>query len=405
MPLSPFAILLSGITGILIAGQALVGVYFAAVFLASPFRRRKTLSSEAPSTRFAVLVPARNEEKVIQRVLESLKSLDYPKDLVDILVIADNCTDATARLAAAADVFVLERLDPDRRSKSQALEWAFYDKGLLEAGYDAFCIIDADNTVAPDFLRCIEGGIRSGHPVVQGRCESIDPHVSFPSSLTAILFILGNRFWNLPQSNRGISVLNYGTGVAFRKDHLQRVGWKVHTLVEDTEFALQTILSGKEVHYCDEAVYRVEQATDVPTMWRQLRRWQSGTFECGRLYLSALLRRAVRDRDASAVTGVFKILLPYSCIFGLIQLLLGPLMAFAVFGPQAFSPVLALTWFIGFLLTGVAQSTLILWFDGQFSFRMWRGILLFSLYPVFLGAVCLVSLVRPKKSWETISHG
>ena len=405
IPLAPFALLLTVLAGILTLAQAAIGIYFTVVFLASPFRCRNAIPLEEPSTRFAVLVPARNEEKVIRRVLSSLASMDYPADLVDVVVIADNCTDSTALLAAAEGVAVLERQDPDRRSKSQAMEWAFYEKGLLDAGYDAFCIIDADNTVAPDFLRHIERAIRAGHSVVQGRCESLNPHVSLTSSLTAILFILGNRFWNLPLSNRGVSVLNYGTGVAFRQDHLQRVGWKVRTLVEDTEFALQTILSGNEVHYCDEAEYRVEQATDVPTLWRQQRRWQSGTFECGRLYFADLIHRAFKERDASAWTGVVKILLSYFCILGLIQWVLGPLVTLVVLGPQVVTPALALAWVLGFLLSGMVQATLILWFDGQLRLEMWRGIALFALYPVFLGAVCLASLLRPKKRWETIDHG
>ena len=391
--------------GLLLVMQTAIGLYFAVVFLRSPFRRPSPFPTDPPTTRFAVLIPARNEERVIRRVLDSLKALDYPPELLDLFVIADNCSDATASIAGACGAKVLERFDPTRRSKSQALEWAFYDCGLLDAGYDAFCIIDADNLVTPTFLRWIEAGIRAGHAVVQGRCESMNPFDSCSSSFSALLFTVGNRMWNLPLANRGVSVLNYGTGVAIRADHLRRIGWKVRTLVEDTEFGILTVLSGHDVHYCDAAEYVAEQPRDFATMWRQQRRWLSGIVECGRLYFRRLLRQAWKGRDASALTGVIKLLLPYNCIVGVAQTVLGAALTFSLLGPQVLSPFSVLMGLVYAQLTGMVSAFLILLFDGRLDRRMWKGILCFSLYPVFFGAVSLVSLLKPKKNWELIEHG
>ncbi len=397
--------ILLAFSALLLLLQTAIGAYFAILFLLSPFRRPRPLPEEAPTTRFSLVVPARNEENVIRRVLDSIAALDYPKDLLRLFVIADNCTDATAAIARDCGAEVLERYDLERCTKSEALSWAFYDRGLLAGDSEAICIIDADNIVEPSFLRHVERWIRTGYAVVQGRCESHDPDSSFAGSFSDLFFTLGNRFWHLPLANQGVSILNYGTGVAIRVDHLRRIGWNTSSLVEDTEFGLQTILAGQSVHYCDEAEYMAEHANSFATLWKQQRRWLSGIVECGRLYFKDVLRRWVKGRDRNALTGVVKLLLPLLCVLTLVQLLFGPLATFAILGPQAVTPLTMLAGVAYFLASGFLSAVLILAFDGKLSMRKWRGILMFPIYPFFLGAVAFLSIVHPKRHWETIDHG
>ena len=97
--------------------------------------------------RFMTIIPAHNEEKVVVNLIESLKKLDYPKDLYDIYVIADNCTDKTAEVAKKAGAIVYERFDEAHKTKGHALQWFLAQKIEEDAPYDAFCIFDADNIV------------------------------------------------------------------------------------------------------------------------------------------------------------------------------------------------------------------------------------------------------------------
>ena len=405
MNIGKIDVMLILLSGFILFLPALSGLYFAVVFLRSPFRRVKPLPAGIPMTRFAMIVPACNEERVIQRALDSLLRLDYPGNRMDIFVIADNCTDATAKVASSCGVHVMERFDPVRRSKQDALRWAFYDQGLLEAGYDAICIIDADTTVSPSFLRHVERRISEGHAVVAGWRRTINPFDTFASSFSAILTMAGNRFSELPLVNRGISILNYGTGVAIRCDHLRKIGWTVNTLVEDMEFALQTILSGQKVMLCPEAVYEAEQPADIAALWQQQRRWQSGSLSCGFLFLGKITVRFLREKDASALMGFVKLLLPYTFIAGLFQIVLGPILSIALYGPGIFTPLSVLAGLLVAQLAGMVSAMGILLIDGSFSRKMWKGILCFSLYPVFFGMVSLVSLLWPKRNWVLIEHG
>ena len=103
--------------------------------------------------RFMAIVPAHNEENVIEELVESLKGQDYPKDLYDIFVIADNCTDNTAEVARRAGAIVYERFDKKNKTKGYALDWFLKQKIEEDAPYDAFCIFDADNIVDKNFIK------------------------------------------------------------------------------------------------------------------------------------------------------------------------------------------------------------------------------------------------------------
>ncbi|MDD2421613.1 MAG: glycosyltransferase, partial [Heliobacteriaceae bacterium] len=106
----------------------------------------------APSKTFALVVAAHNEEAVIGPLVENLQGLDYPRELYEIFIVADNCTDATAVIAERAGAQVFERYNRQQRGKGFALEWMFEKIFRMERQYDAVVIFDADNLVKPNFL-------------------------------------------------------------------------------------------------------------------------------------------------------------------------------------------------------------------------------------------------------------
>ena len=69
------------------------------------------------------IIPAHNEEIVVGNLIASLQKQNYPKDLYDIYVIADNCTDNTAEVARKAGAIVYERFDEEHKTKGYALDW------------------------------------------------------------------------------------------------------------------------------------------------------------------------------------------------------------------------------------------------------------------------------------------
>ena len=117
--------------------------------------------------KFMAIIPAHNEEAVVANLVESLKQQNYPKELYDIYVIADNCTDNTAKVAGEAGAIVMKRFDELHKTKGFALNWFLKQKIKEEADYDAFCVFDADNIVDKNFLKEMNLKLCQGENVVQ----------------------------------------------------------------------------------------------------------------------------------------------------------------------------------------------------------------------------------------------
>src|SRR2546430_6026638 len=144
----------------LIIGAAALPVSFASAYLLllTLFSRRiERPASRAPHLRFAIVVPAHNEEAGIAATVANLLSVDYPRDAFSVVVVADNCTDGTAARAEAAGARVLVRHDDERRGKGYALLHAFdllcqprsRDGADVSAEVDAVVVVDADTVVSP----------------------------------------------------------------------------------------------------------------------------------------------------------------------------------------------------------------------------------------------------------------
>ena len=108
-----------------VAGAAIAALtsYLLVLTGAALIRRPAPAARSTPGTRFAILVPAHDEALVIERLLESLRAQRYPRDKYDIHVVADNCRDETAVLAARAGAVVHERTDEQHQAKGYALRW------------------------------------------------------------------------------------------------------------------------------------------------------------------------------------------------------------------------------------------------------------------------------------------
>ena len=122
---------------------------------------------EEKNNRFMAIIPAHNEEMVVGNLIASLKKQNYPKDLYDIYVIADNCTDKTAEVARKAGAIVYERFDEEHKTKGFALNWFLKQKIEENAPYDAFCIFDADNIVDRNFIKNMNKKLCQGEEVVE----------------------------------------------------------------------------------------------------------------------------------------------------------------------------------------------------------------------------------------------
>ena len=175
---------------------------------------------ENKNHKFMAILPAHNEENVIGNLIESLKNQDYPKELLDIYVIADNCTDNTAKIAKEAGAIVLERKedDPAKKTIGAALLWFLKQKIEEDADYAAFSVFDADKLVAKNYFKAMNIKLCQGEEVVQGYRDIKNPTDSWVSAGYAIFYWTMNRFYHLASYYLGLSPLIIGTGFMVKFD-------------------------------------------------------------------------------------------------------------------------------------------------------------------------------------------
>jgi cellulose synthase/poly-beta-1,6-N-acetylglucosamine synthase-like glycosyltransferase len=198
--------------------QFFITIYYFYFFVVSLFGFYRRYKDELlpPASRFAIVVAAHNEERVIGELIRNLHDLDYPKELYDIYVVADNCSDRTAAIAAEKGATVIERLNQIDKGKGYALEYAFNKIFNLGIPYDAVCVFDADNLVARDFLLIMNGHLLKGEKIIQGYLDTKNAHDTWITKSIYISYILTNRFWQLSKYNLGLTCALGGTGMCLR---------------------------------------------------------------------------------------------------------------------------------------------------------------------------------------------
>lgn len=268
-------------------------VYLFIVSLAAFFARRDRPPEGEPRLRFHVIIPAHDEESGITETVESCLRLDYPEELFEVVVIADNCRDQTAALAREAGATVMERSHPTDRSKGHALKFLF-DR-LLHSGsidrLDAVVIIDADTVADPGLLRRFAQILNQGHDWVQAFDTVSNTEASWRTQLMTYSFSLINGVLLLGQTALGLSGGFRGNGMCFSTRGLRRYPWTACGLVEDSEYSWSLRVKGEQIAFArDVAVKATMLAHGGHAAAEQRRRWEFGRSTLKRRMLGPLVR-------------------------------------------------------------------------------------------------------------------
>jgi cellulose synthase/poly-beta-1,6-N-acetylglucosamine synthase-like glycosyltransferase len=242
------------------------------------------------------VVPAHNEEDGIGATVRSLLSSEYPPEQRRVLVIADNCTDATAARAREAGAFVLERKDDERRGKGYALEAAF-EHVLADDFAHGVIVVDADTVVAPNLWRAVSSRIAAGDRAMQVTNAVRNPGAGWRPRLQAIAMAMINGVRSLGRERLGLSVGLRGTGMAFARSTLEEVPHRVYGVVEDVEYGVRLGLAGIRVAFAAETWIRSDAPVSAQASLSQRRRWEGGRFSLMRTLLPRVLRAAVEKRS------------------------------------------------------------------------------------------------------------
>ena len=259
--------------------------------------RLRLLPPSKRSLRFDVIVPAHNEEAVLARVIASLQRMDWPADRFRVFVVADNCTDATAAIASAAGVHVLQRFDPEMRGKGYALDFAF--KSSRARGWaDAVVVVDADAEVSPNLLEAFARRMERGEQAVQAHYGVSNTGASWRTRLLSIAKAAFHIVRSRGRERLKLSCGIRGNGWAVTHELLDRVPYKAFSLTEDLEYGIELGLAGYRVAYADEAHADAEMVTGEKDARKQRQRWEHGRFDLVRAKTLPLLRTALHKRSA-----------------------------------------------------------------------------------------------------------
>jgi cellulose synthase/poly-beta-1,6-N-acetylglucosamine synthase-like glycosyltransferase len=289
---------------IAVAVAALAIVALAGVPAATYLLLATLLSArEAPPPRssravkFDVFVPAHDELPVIERVVRSLQRLDWPAERFRIIVIADNCTDATATLARNAGALVFERHDLEQRGKGYALAYAFA-RSAAEGWADAVVVIDADAEVSTNLLESFAARIERGASAVQAHYGVLNPMTSWRTRLMTIATAAFHIVRSRARERLGVSCGIRGNGWCVTHRLLERVPYRAYSLAEDLEYGIEIGLAGYRVHYADEAHSNADMVSSAQIADKQRQRWERGRFALIRAKTLPLLRAALAHRSA-----------------------------------------------------------------------------------------------------------
>lgn len=378
--------------------------YYIGISFAGWFRRKEPDAKNFPlKHRFALIVPSHNEEKVVGKIVTNLKSLDYPGDLYDIFVIADNCTDSTARVAKEFGANVMERADNARKGKGYSLEWMFARLFQMEKQYDAVCIFDADNLASPNFLLEMNKHLSMGHKVVQGYLDSKNPFDSWIAANNSIAFWISNRMFQLPRYYLGLSNVLGGTGMMIATDVLKQIGWGATCLTEDLEFTIKVALRGMKVYWSHNAVAYDEKPLTLQQSIQQRIRWMQGQADCIARFFMPLARRAIQKKDMIAFDLAAYLIQPLIVVVNFFCLVMG--VFFMIAAPQptiaGVGPDLLSLFFLGLLYINVIFLIL----EQRYSLKTLAFFLTFPFYNLTWAPIVVKGFWnKNKKEWSHTLH-
>ncbi len=400
-----FWMMLWRITQIVFVFLGLYGLYNLIVSSGMFKSYRPVPGSDTPQHRFALLISARNEDRVISNLVSSLRQLDYPDELYEVFVIADNCTDRTAEVAREAGAIVYERFDQTRRSKGFALNWFF--KRFFRDFPDRFdtCIIfDADNVVPKEYLNLINRKLNTGYRVLASYRISKNPEDSVIAGCNSLFWFLQHRVHDHPRAVYDLSLLTTGgTGLVFDLSLIRESGWYTTSITEDNEFVMDQILKGAKVGYAHTAYVYDESPVTFEQTYKQQCRWKLGTKELFEDKTPLLAKEVLKgkwrllDPFLFSLGFPFMVIAPINWLLSLISRLMltsdlqGMLLSLIP------ASVIGYLIFVGFIVV-VTRAEKQRW-KGQ-----WKAFLAFPLYVTFTTLLSYHALFNRQGEWHPIRH-
>jgi 1,2-diacylglycerol 3-beta-glucosyltransferase len=311
------------------------------------------LTGSGTHRNIGIVIPAHDEELLLGSVLDRLHTLDYPRDRFRLFVIADNCTDETARFGREHGAEVLERTNPDLRGKGYALEWALERLLPDPRKFDAFLILDADSYLSENFLRVMDSRLAAGEGAIQGLYQVENVGESWRTRLMTCALALAHYVKPMGRMAFGLSDGLKGNGMCFSREVLFAIPWSGESITEDIEYTLRLVQARVRIAFAPEAVVRAQMPTSGKQAATQRQRWEGGRYALLRRSLGILWQAIRSGRPMVADRAVELIIPPFVELFALPAVCLIAGAAWLFWSPPSLVAVLWMTAWAAVMLAGL----------------------------------------------------
>lgn len=292
--------------------------YDSIIFMLSKGMRRKPKTGSEPTpgkaNRFAIVICAHNEEKVIEYLIDSLHAMSYPIAKYEIFVVCDNCQDDTVLIAKDRGAIVLERNDHIRKGKNEALRWAFNvleEKQAKGDIFDAYVVLNADNLVNEQYLNVVNEHLNQGHEVMQTYIGSKNPNDTWISKCTSIAYWLSNSSYQEAHSRLNLSAQLSGAGIVLRPEILHDLSWGADSLTEELTFTTKYLLTKNyPCHWVHTARIYDEKPLTLKASLRQRTRLMQGRMDTMMKYAPKLLISGIKNHSMKQIDMMIYLIKP-----------------------------------------------------------------------------------------------
>ncbi len=238
------------------------------------YKEKYVQSANKPFAKIAVLIPGYKEDNVILSTAKNILHSDYPKELFEIFVIADSFKRETLNELRKLPVQVLE-VYFEKSTKTKSLNAAF---DIIKNSYDIALICDADNMLAPDFLRKVNRAFSNGAMAVQGKRVAKNIETSF-AVLDACSEAINNNIFRKGTYALGLSSAVIGSGMAFDFNTIKKIFSEIDAVGGfDKILQLKVAEQNIKIHYIESALIFDEKVNSSAAFEQQRKRWVSSQF-------------------------------------------------------------------------------------------------------------------------------
>ena len=380
------------------------GLYFFITSLFAFLKDKKEIVDDSTLNKFAIIIAARNEEKVIGNLIDSLKKQDYNKNKYEIDVIVNNCTDNTREVALSHGANVID-CEIKVKSKGEVLRYTF--NKLKNRKLDAYIIFDADNVVDKNFLKHMNRSLNKGYNVAQGYRDSKNYSDNWISGSYTLFYYLQNFFFNISRKKVGLSASINGTGFMVRKSFIENIDFNPKTMTEDVELTGICAILNEKIDFVKDAITYDEQPTSFKESWKQRLRWSKGNLQCFMYYHKELIKSLFKTNNLSCLDMFLNYSAPITQTLSFVLFLI--LFISNIKGLELNKLFLLLTsQNVLITILSYIASILILMFIVKYNKKEYENFissfLLFSLFIYSWIPINIVCLFKKNIKWAHIEH-